>query len=333
MSTSIFFSVTPGGSSPDRFVVNGVIDDRAISVVTGLAGTYLVLSLIVLSLVELISSALSRRASSLRDAVIDLIGDELGTRVLNNPALSSLGFVRTTGRAKGMPSYIQSNLFARALLAEIGSNVDDPAVRAAKDLITAVVGDPTVSVEEAERRLAAWFDAAMDRLSGAYKRNTQTVSLALAVVLTVAANVDSIRLLQVFWRDTAPSARIEATVKAATAACQTDGQSPACRDELLRFVRNADDLPVGWDIAALQKLDLRGRLMWLLGLALTVLAVSRGAPFWFDLLRRFAPGMSSSGPKPPPASQTPIVSPPPSAPAPPPPAPAEEPATPAAAPA
>ena len=323
-----FHYVTAGEGKFTRSIRSeSVFDDRAISVVTGLAGTYMVLSLIVLSLVELISSALSRRARFLRDAVIDLIGVELGTRVLNNPAVSSLGFVRPTGRAEGMPSYIQSNLFARALLAEIGSTPDHQSVCAVKDLITAVVGDPAVSIEEAERRLAAWFDSAMDRLSGAYKRNTQNVSLALAVVITVAANVDSIRLLQALWHDTAPSARIDASVKEATAACQTDGRSPACQDELLRFLKNADDLPMGWDIAAIKKLDLRGRLLWILGLALTVFAVSRGSPFWFDLLRRLSPGMSSSGPKPPPASQTPIVLPaPPLAPTP---APVKEPAVPA----
>jgi hypothetical protein len=289
------------GKSQRSVRCTGVLNDRALSVVIGLAGTYLVLSLIVLSIVEIVSSALSRRARFLRDAVVNLIGAELGTRVLNNPAVNSLGFIRSSGRAMGTPSYIQSDLFARALLAEVGSAPDDQAARTVKELIDAVVGDPAVNLEEAERRLASWFDAAMDRLSGAYKRNTQKVSLVLAIVVTAAANVDSVRMLKSLWRDTAPAARIEAAVKEATAACQVDSGSPACHDQLSSFLKNSDVLPMGWDLAEVKQRDLRGWLIAIVGLALTVLAVSRGSPFWFDLLRRFSPGMSSSGPRPAPA--------------------------------
>ena len=114
--------------------------------------------------------------------------------MLANPAVNSLGFVRTTGAATGMPSYIPSNLFARALLAELGDASAEQSVAAVRDLVSAVVGDPGVPLEEAERRLAVWFDSAMDRLSGAYKRNTQKVSLVLAALvlaLTMSARAET----------------------------------------------------------------------------------------------------------------------------------------------
>ena len=116
-------------------VQRGVIDNRALSVVIALAGTYLALSLMVLCLVEMISSALSRRARFLRDGIVNLVGPEMGSRVLCNPLVSSLGFVRQSGRAAGVPSYVPSSFFSRALLVEIarrrrtgrraGQGVDD----------------------------------------------------------------------------------------------------------------------------------------------------------------------------------------------------------------
>jgi hypothetical protein len=284
-----------------------VLDARTLSLVTGLSGTYLVLSLIVLSLVEIISNVLSRRARFLRDGVINLIGAEMGAKVLNNPAVNSLGFIRPTGRATGLPSYIHSNLFARALLSELGNAKDEPSMRPVTELVDAVVGDSAVSIEEAERRLAVWFDSAMDRLSGAYKRNTQKVSLALAILVTLAANADSIHLLKELWNVSAPAAHLEVAVKEATTACQVDNKSPACHEQLAGFLKNVEHLPLGWDLDAVKQRDVRGWLLSLLGLALTVLAVSRGSPFWFDVLRRFSPGMSSSGPPPAPAPRATII--------------------------
>jgi hypothetical protein len=275
-----------------------VLESRALGAMTGLAATYLVLSLVVLSLVEIFSSATSRRARVLRDAVVDLIGEEMGGKVLGNPAVNSLGFVRPTGPSKGEPSYIPSHLFARALLAELGDASADPSVAAVGDLVSAVVGDPGVPLEEAERRLAVWFDSAMDRLSGAYKRDTQKASLILAALVTLAANVDSIHLLKVLWSDASVSARVGALSKAATAACEDDAQSPDCRKDLVAFLKNGDTLPFGWNLAELKALDAKGWASFIVGLALTVLAVSRGSPFWFDFLRRFSPGMVSVGPRP-----------------------------------
>lgn len=287
-----------------------MLDSRALSVVIGLAGAYIALSLVVLCLVELLSSALSRRAKFLRDAMVNLIGPDLGSRVLSNPLVSSLGFTRSSGRAIGLPSYVPSSYFARALFMEIQKEPDDDAVGAVKELVSAVVGDASVSIEEAERRLAAWFDAAMDRLSGAFKRNTQRVSLVISIALVLAANVDSIRLTRTLWNDAGARERAEALSSSEIAACEADSQSPVCR-QLLGALPGEDVLPLGWDLETIQSLDLQAIALLILGLALTVLAVSRGAPFWFDVLRRFSTGLVSSGPRPSPAPPPP---PPPPAP-------------------
>jgi hypothetical protein len=47
-------------------------------------------------------------------------------------------------------------------------------------------------------------------------------------------------------------------------------------------------LPVGWESANIPEADVGSWLGWLLGWTATVLAISLGAPFWFDVLGKFA---------------------------------------------
>lgn len=57
--------------------------------------------------------------------------------------------------------------------------------------------------EKFKEHLETWFNAAMDRVSGRYKRETQWVNLVLAVVLTLAINVDTILLVNTLAKNSA----------------------------------------------------------------------------------------------------------------------------------
>jgi hypothetical protein len=91
---------------------------------------------------------------------------------------------------------------------------------------------------------------------------------------------------------------------AAVAAAERQQQDPASgATRLLEEVKELN-LPLGWSSADPLRdpaSGLAGWLLKLLGLAVTVLALSLGAPFWFDLLSRVA-RLRSTGPPPPPAS-------------------------------
>jgi hypothetical protein len=284
--------------------VVSVLDSRALGVVVGLAGIYLALSMVVLCVVEMISSLRSSRAQFIRDAIRNLVGNELGVRVLNHPLVSSLGFVRASGAAEGLPSYVPSGFFARAVIAELEKAPDDPALVPVKELLDAVVGNPDASLAEVEHKIAVWFDAAMDRLSGAFKRHTQTVAVILTVVLVAGGNIDSIRLVKTLWRDAGAQTQIEALARDELKACDTDRQSAECVDVLKRYALR-QEIPMGWNRAEVERLDASGWIQRICGLLLTVLAVSRGAPFWFDALKRLSTGLVSSGP--PPARAAPVA--------------------------
>src|SRR5208282_1737985 len=47
--------------------------------------------------------------------------------------------------------------------------------------------------------LSTWFDSAMDRVGGAYKRWTQLVSFIVALILAAALNIDAVAVAKALW--------------------------------------------------------------------------------------------------------------------------------------
>lgn len=159
-----------------------------------------------------------------------------------------------------------------------------------------------------------WYNSTMDRVSGAYKRRTQFAIFGIGLIVTIAVNADSIavakrlstsKTLAAAVADSAEqfvksNTAIQAggTVSAQTAIHQLDSRL-ATLDSL--------SLPVGWSGPGSDNLlPARGnflpgwgdlfKLHWP-GWLLTALAVSLGAPFWFDLLNRFMVVRSTVKPK------------------------------------
>jgi hypothetical protein len=135
-----------------------------------------------------------------------------------------------------------------------------------------------------------WYDEAMDRVSGWYKRQTQLIVLAVALVIVAAFNADTITISNALSRDDALRA-------AAVAAAEQRVQSEDVEfGSSIREVQNeleSLNLPIGWVRASDDFSDPRevptsfsGWMSKILGLFVTALAVSLGAPFWFDALSK-----------------------------------------------
>jgi hypothetical protein len=153
-------------------------------------------------------------------------------------------------------------------------------------------------VEQMQKNIEQWFNQTMDRVSGWYKRWSQKVLLGIAIALVFGSNADTIMLAKRLARDSALRASV---VTVAEKAVQNPSGSPAenalARQAVLREAESLS-LPLGW--VPYEKdpqknpskddqvpCDLAGWLLKLIGLLITVFAVSLGAPFWFDTLSKF----------------------------------------------
>ena len=156
-------------------------------------------------------------------------------------------------------------------------------------MLEALIDEGEDAALRLHHRLAGWFDEAMDRITGWYKRRATLLIFALAAALTVATNASTIHVAEELWRNAALRAAIAAQ---ATAASPADAAAvPSDAPEQL------GTLPIGWQAAPD---GVAGWLETLLGWLMTIAAVSLGAPFWFDLLATVARLRGAGATTPPP---------------------------------
>lgn len=154
-------------------------------------------------------------------------------------------------------------------------------------------------------RIEAWFDHAMERVSGWYKRRIQLALAVVAAVVVGFINADAIEIGSFLVRN--PTQR-EALARAAESyAATSEGTGVGEAKKLIEAIE-AIEIPLGWGYFAQQRENStrdRGCEVWftkICGLLITVFAVMVGAPFWFDLLQKLV-NLRGSGAKPPSAEE------------------------------
>ncbi len=275
-----------------------------IDIALGLIFIYFLLSVAASHINEVIAGMVQARAKNLEAGIRGLLADpELSKQVLNHPLISGLG-----GKPGRLPSYIPANTFALALFdtilpagqqapnldamrAQVAQMPEGAAKRALLSMIDKSNGDMTKARGEVE----AWFNAGMDRVSGVYKRWIQQVTFVVALAVTVILGVDTLALANSLWQQPALRAALANQAAQTTPTIQTV-QGTSAQDALKAL--SSANLPIAWQTVPQTAPEWFQKV---LGLLLTTLAVSLGAPFWFDLLKNLA-NLRSSGPPPPKSS-------------------------------
>ncbi len=254
-----------------------------LEVAIGLTFCYGTLALIVSSLQEALAAAFRLRANTLLDGVKTMLGDPrflaLARAVYAHPLVNPREKPSPHRRLPAsLPSYIAPAHFAIALVDAVAQTpgqfsrmredierIADPRTRRALlSLYQRAGGDP----QRFQEAVAEWFDSAMARVSGAYKRRQLLVSLLLSLLLAILFNIDSVHLFRTLWQQPALAAQI--------------GSVPGALDDAT--VRQLWSLPIGWtgfppSLDAAFALQVAG---WLITASTSLF----GAPFWFDLLQR-----------------------------------------------
>ncbi|HEY0393903.1 MAG TPA: hypothetical protein VGD01_05365 [Candidatus Elarobacter sp.] len=161
---------------------------------------------------------------------------------------------------------------------------------------------------DSDKFLAAvenWYDDHMDRVSGWYKRKSHTILIVIGLLLAVLFNVDSVRLYTGLSCNSAlRGAAAIAAAKVSKETATTTAPGTAADAAFVTGMLNA--VPIGWPDTPLSctpatlsqpqnaPLYLGTKL---LGFIITMLALSLGAPFWFDTLSRLT-NVRAAGNKP-----------------------------------
>ncbi len=225
-----------------------------------------------------------------------------------------------TSRKTDFPAYIPSRTVVSALLGldqqavSVASGSDikgelrkldesikaipsEPVQHALTSLLHSAQGDAVAFRRTAEQ----WYDDHMERVSGWYKRRVQKVLWVLAAVIAITLNADSLQIANGLW--------VEPGVRASLVnqAQNVEGGGADVADPTAEL--QTLPVPLGWHLETSRE-DPQGfpfyrdwDMLWsflskLIGLSVTAVAITFGAPFWFDTLSKVARLRNTGAPPP-----------------------------------
>lgn len=190
------------------------------------------------------------------------------------------------------------------------------------------------SLEGSYLAMEAWFNDQMDRVSGWYKREVRRITLVIALLLVLTVNGDTVMIANYLLVNpiirtgiadsaTAYIAENQADAIVTPAPAGDDGGTAPIADPVQQLEQMTDRARtlqaeitnlysfIGWsgERESIRgfRLTTWGWIYKVIGLAVSVIAVSLGAPFWFDILKKLVnlrgAGKVAQGdyPSPPPA--------------------------------
>jgi len=215
-------------------------------------------------------------------------------------------------KANGQASTVPSSTFER--LKQIRKAVEDLPDSQTKTALLSLAASAGGDLAKFQSSVETWFNDSMDRAASWYKRRAQRILLGLGIGVALIMNVDSIRVAETLWSN--PAAR-EATATLAQQYVDThkgDAKqsnpstgnaqaNPTMEDKARALAELGQKLPVpfGWGWETWPQLGFWSIVYFSLskiaGWLITALALSLGAPFWFDTLNRFMAVRTNLKPK------------------------------------
>lgn len=322
-----------------------MFDSSILDMVILLFFTYFICSVLLSVLIEMGATLLKYRANELEKTLKNLFFDQgwdayLTQHILYSPFFDAL---KKSNDPKGKPSYVPAENFAKAILeslrrgtssltiASIQANIEILPADLQK-IVLGYIDTANDKVEDLQKQLEGFYDNAMVRAGGWYKKKIRPISIVLAALLVIFLNIDTIEIIQKstknpkqlaeavnaiqnqmpqIQKDSSSQAyifkdekgNIIATTKADTAIENQVKVLSALKEELNNNVftigyKSPEDVCSEWTHD--KKFGdgaFRYIMLKLLGLFLSFLALQVGSKFWFDTLNKVI-NLRGSGKKP-----------------------------------
>ena len=229
--------------------------------------------------------------------------------VARGPVISRLGPNATDEERTAAEAEINKNAGAAADVLKIDRvkiqlpTIRNPVVQRA--ILTAIDAAEN-DFAKTRANLEAWYTTGTDRVSGWYKRRTQWMLFALGLIIAVVANADSVTVAERLWRNAPLRQAVAGDAQVSIASVKPEASGPT-HDQVRRLDSLGTlGLPIGWsnvDFWAPWQhragkdcppgVHCSAAYPWviylvfpILGWLMTAIALSLGAPFWFDTLNR-----------------------------------------------
>jgi hypothetical protein len=272
----------------------------SLDVFVSLITVYIVLALTVTALTELLTRVVGLRSRGLKSGIRSILQDP-NTKVFTEDTKKfwNSGIIKSATDGDSSPNSLDALTFATAALATAGldpsRNVDQAKTLIAnasinphlKEVLTGLSDRALSRGTTLHDELAQHFDATMEKVGRWYRHWTQGFAFGFAIIFTIYLNANSLDLLHQLTAH--PETRLElARIQSTLSAGDADHANASKNLEAAEKIINKDTFgdTEHWP-----------NWHWLhvgAGLLITILAVSLGAPFWFDVLGRISPKASGA---------------------------------------
>ncbi|NES72894.1 MAG: hypothetical protein F6K24_50715 [Okeania sp. SIO2D1] len=142
-----------------------------------------------------------------------------------------------------------------------------------------------------QKEIEKWFDSGMERATGVYKRNARGVAFLIGITIAIAANIDTLNIVDNLSKDSL----MRATINSYSQELINNNSNPNELEigDIQNQVNAALDnleLPIGWGQEQKNKTSVSQSITYLeglkkiLGWLISAIAISMGGHFWFNLL-------------------------------------------------
>lgn len=284
-----------------------------LSAALSLAAVYIAFSLLVSWINEQIATLLQKRGTNLVHGIALMLGTDVQSQIYAHPIVAA-----TIPKSGKLPQYVSARQFSSALVgylnsvrafqhsketltadlqAAIAALGDTPLRRSLQAIYDRCGYDYNAFVAGIER----WYDDQMVRVSGWYRQWATLVMMLIAIAVAAVFNVDTLHVIKQVSCDADLRARLTAQLSTNGAA-----NAQAAAEDIFNNVSFGWSPRTGETLPCSPHERVSPRLFWFLkiiGLVLSAVALSLGAPFWFDTLKLLV-NVRNAGQPPAPAQGT-----------------------------
>ncbi len=216
---------------------------------------------------------------------------------------------QTAEGKKQLLSYLEKGINSSVKSQSPGNTEKPSALISIANTAAAEITKAEELVTNIRQKFEEWFNNSMEQISIWSKQKSRIIIFWLALPICLVLNLDSIMIGKYLYNNDTARATVVAAAeqKLANSASitkieknigtTTGDQAQSALAEAQSIVAEMQQvgIPLGWVLRKTQDQDMRGLPVnegWLykiLGILLSIFAISMGAPFWFDLLRKIVP--------------------------------------------
>jgi len=294
-----------------------------LTVIIGIVFVLLLLSLLATTIMELLASFFHLRGRNLTKALRNMLAssdesEQLLAEFKNNSLYKHLS-QQYSRSEQGPPSYMAAGTFRSILfdiilkgegIEKLKEKIDALPDADLRNVLNQLLRDSDNELDQFKANIEQWYDNVMERASGWYKRYAQKILVFLGILIALVFNADTFAIYESLSSDPVILEKVVSLAEdfAAKGESRVSGRIDPAFDASLQSLQSLVDqeirsisspLGLGWSNSNLDfaNYSLYDWLAKVLGYLVTALAISLGAPFWFDLLRKIV-NIRAAGGKP-----------------------------------